>query len=63
MKQFEKLGKPFHGVASGAAARTTMALGLSDIVKTTGSVISSRLDYLPRQQVPLRILHEQQDLQ
>lgn len=68
MKQFEQLGKPFHGVASGSAARTTMASGLSDIVRTTGSVISSPPSpppayHLPRQHMPLRmLLHEQQDL-
>ncbi|ROW06167.1 hypothetical protein VMCG_04497 [Cytospora schulzeri] len=62
MKQFEHLGKPLHGVASGAAARTTMASGLSDIVRTTGIVISSPPsppDHPPRQHMPLRILYDE----
>lgn len=64
MKQFEQLGKPFHGVASGAAARTTMASGLSDIVRTTGIVIPTPADYPLRHHMSLRFLHhEQQDLQ
>ncbi|KUI71523.1 White-opaque regulator 1 [Cytospora mali] len=60
MKQFEKLGKPLHGVASGAAARTTMATGLSDIVRTTGSVISPPI-YTTRH-MPMRISHQQPEL-
>ncbi|KAJ0115104.1 hypothetical protein J7T55_001513 [Diaporthe amygdali] len=60
MKQFEQLGKPFQGVAIGAAAGSTMASGLRDIVKTTGTIISS-----PRPHslgMPLRVLHEHPDL-
>lgn len=60
MKQFEQLGKPLHGVASGAAARTTMASGLSDIVRTTGTVVSPPLDYHPRR-LPLRPVEEDPD--
>ncbi|KAH8761698.1 hypothetical protein F5883DRAFT_127878 [Diaporthe sp. PMI_573] len=41
MKQFEQLGKPLHGGASGAAAGSTMASGLRDIVKMTGTTIYS----------------------
>lgn len=64
MKQFEQIGKPFHGVASGAAARTTMASGLSDIVRTTGIVIPSPADFPARHQMSLRFLYDkQQDLQ
>ena len=60
MKQFEQLGKPLHGVASGAAAGSTMASGLRDIVKTTGTIIYSPPPTRPRV-VPLHV-HEQPEL-
>ena len=62
MKQFEQLGKPLHGVASGAAAGSTMASGLRDIVKTTGTIIySPPPSHRHLRVVPLHI-NEQPDL-
>ncbi|KAG8161204.1 hypothetical protein KVR01_009468 [Diaporthe batatas] len=62
MKQFEQLGKPLHGVASGAAAGSTMASGLRDIFKATGSIIySPPQSHCRPRVVPLHI-HEQPDL-
>lgn len=63
MKQFEQLGKPLHGVAVGAAAGSTMASGLRDIVKTTGTIIYSPppSHRRPPRVVPLHI-NEQPDL-
>ncbi|KAL1852437.1 hypothetical protein Daus18300_012196 [Diaporthe australafricana] len=65
MKQYEQLGKPLHGVAIGAAAGSTMATGLRDIVKTTGTIISASPSpppsFLPRV-VPLRMQNDQPGL-
>ncbi|KKY32028.1 putative negative acting factor [Diaporthe ampelina] len=61
MKQFEQLGKPLHGVASGAAAGSTMASGLRDIVKTTGTIIYSPPPEARLRVVPLHI-HERPNL-
>lgn len=61
MKQFEQLGKPLHGVAVGAAAGSTMASGLRDIVKTTGTIISASPSPPPSYHplvVPLRMQHD-----
>ncbi|KAL2277481.1 hypothetical protein FJTKL_15398 [Diaporthe vaccinii] len=61
MKQFEQLGKPLHGVAVGAAAGSTMASGLRDIVKTTGTIIYSPPPSARPRVVPLHI-HQQPEL-
>lgn len=61
MKQFEQLGKPLHGVAVGAAAGSTMASGLRDIVKTTGTIIYSPPPAARPRVVPLHI-HQQPGL-
>ncbi|POS75699.1 hypothetical protein DHEL01_v205916 [Diaporthe helianthi] len=62
MKQFEQLGKPLHGVASGAAAGSTMASGLRDICKTTGSIIYSPPPSHSRPRVVPLHIHEQPEL-
>lgn len=61
MKQFEQQGKPLHGVAVGAAAGSTMASGLRDIVKTTGTIIYSPPPSARPRVVPLHI-HQQPEL-
>lgn len=55
MKQFEAQGKQLQGVAAGAAAGSVMKAGTRDLMRTTGSVLSSPPDYHPRT-LPMHVL-------
>ncbi|KAF3771364.1 hypothetical protein M406DRAFT_67672 [Cryphonectria parasitica EP155] len=55
MKQFESQGKQLQGVASGAAAGSVMTTGITSLLKTTGSIMSSQSKYHPKS-VPMHIL-------
>lgn len=48
MKQFEAQGKQLQGVAAGAAAGSVMTAATRDLIRTTGTVMTSPPDYHPR---------------
>lgn len=52
MKQFESLGQQLQGVAAGARADAVMRTGVRDIMRTTGTVIVSSPDWLPKASAP-----------
>lgn len=55
MKQFEAQGKQLQGVAAGAAAGSVMTAATRDLIRTTGSVMTSPPDYHPRT-LPMHVL-------
>lgn len=55
MKQFEAQGKQLQGVAAGAAAGSVMKAGTRDLMRTTGTVMTSPPDYHPRK-LPMHVL-------
>lgn len=60
MKQFESLGQQLQGVAAGARANAVMRTGVRDIMRTTGTVIVSSPDWLPKPSAPMNIYEDEE---
>ncbi|PSR81736.1 hypothetical protein BD289DRAFT_438686 [Coniella lustricola] len=55
MKQFEAQGKQLQGVAVGAAAGSVMTSGMRDVIRATGTILSSEPDH-HRKALPMHVL-------